>query len=137
MIAAFALLILGLCADASPTTCQEYYSSSSVSSTAAKVWCQEGAYFKFTSARNGGRNVNVFYHCSGDSKKPAIVMGHGWPTSSYDFQNLVKLLDNDYYVCAVDYVGHGFSDKPSDKEYSYSLFEHADAVEQLVTKVVP
>lgn len=135
--ATIAILFFGFCSEAFPTTCHDYYASSSVSSTTAKTWCEAGSYFKFISALNGGRTVNVFYRCSGDRKNPAIVMGHGWPTSSYDFQDLVKLLDPDYYICAVDYVGHGFSDKPSDKNYSYSLFEHADVIEQLVTDVVP
>lgn len=122
--------------DATAATCQEYYDSLSFQSVTARRWCEEGSYFDFNSTRNG-RAVKVFYRCSGDSQKPSIVMGHGWPSSSYDFQDLVALLDTDYHVCTVDYVGHGFSEKPSDKGYSYSLFEHADVIEHLVTEVVP
>merc|ERR1711920_924640 len=96
-----------------------------------------GAYFQFNSSRNGGKTPNIFYRCSGDPANPAIVMGHGWPTSSFDFQNLVNLLDSDYHICTADYVGHGFSDKHSDATYSYSMFEHAEVVKQLVTSVVP
>lgn len=76
----------------------------------------------------------IFYHCSGDPDKPKIVMGHGWPTSSYDWKELVAILQPDYYICSVDYPGHGFSEKPRDSLYKYSMFEHADVIDKMVTE---
>lgn len=73
--------------------------------------------------------MKAFYRCSGDSKNPAIVIAHGWPTSSFDFQKMTAFLDPDYYVCSVDYVGHGFSEKPKESSYKYSMFEHAKVIE--------
>ena len=34
----------------------------------------------------------------------------------------------------MDYVGHGFSEKP--KQYIYSMFEHAEVIEKLVTEIL-
>merc|ERR1712096_490798 len=137
------LLVLGLMlqqtnaqitADTS-VRCQEYYAKTN--STSAKDWCDNGAYFDYTSKLNGGRKLQIFYHCSGEQQLPPILMGHGWPTSSYDFKGITELLDSDHFVCSLDYIGHGFSDKPADANYKYSMFEHADVLEKLVTEVVP
>jgi pimeloyl-ACP methyl ester carboxylesterase len=58
-----------------------------------------------------------------------IVVVHGYPGSSYDFAGVVAQLDRP--VLLLDLLGYGFSDKPADA--SYSLFEQADLVEELVT----
>jgi len=85
--------------------------------------------------QNDQKSYNIFYRCSGNEKNPAIVLGHGWPTSSYDYLKLSFELESSYYVCTVDYLGYRFSDKPSN--YKYDIFENADVIEQLVTKVKP
>jgi len=117
------------------TSCHEYYGMASVRSTTARAWCEGGGYFNFTSALNGGRRLRAFYRCSGDRAKPAVVLAHGYPTSSFDFRALVSLLAQDFFMCTADYIGYGFSDKPL-HPFRYSIFEHAQLLEELVTRVV-
>ncbi|RNA26191.1 mesoderm-specific transcript -like protein [Brachionus plicatilis] len=64
---------------------------------------------------------------------PSIVLLHGFPTSSYDYQKLWNLLrqDNRFKsIVTFDYLGYGFSDKPLD--YEYSIFDMADMVDRLL-----
>jgi|TARA_B110000503_G_scaffold102060_1_gene152441 pimeloyl-ACP methyl ester carboxylesterase len=39
-------------------------------------------------------------------------MVHGWPTSSYDFQELIRELENDFYIAVIDTPGYGFLISP-------------------------
>ena len=66
-------------------------------------------------------------------KKETIVILHGFPTSSYDFKDVLPLLSQRYRVIVHDHVGFGFSDKPS--SYSYSLMEQADRALLLWSKL--
>ena len=122
--------------------CEDFYNQASpprhvAASVAARGWCSSGKYFNFTSRVNPGAvEQRVFYRCGGSPDAPAMVLGHGWPTSSFDFLQLSEQLESKFFVCAVDYVGHGFSDKPTDPEYQYSMTDHSWVVEDLVTRVL-
>jgi pimeloyl-ACP methyl ester carboxylesterase len=61
---------------------------------------------------------------------PVLLLVHGFPTSSYDFRGLIERLAPHFRCIACDFPGYGLSDKPND--YSYSLFQQADALEGLV-----
>jgi pimeloyl-ACP methyl ester carboxylesterase len=61
---------------------------------------------------------------------PVIVMVHGNPTWSYYFRNLISLLQINHRVIAIDHMGCGLSDKPSD--YPYSLARHIKNLESLI-----
>ena len=39
---------------------------------------------------------------------------HGYPTSSYDFREIIPFLEEDYFVTVLDFPGFGFSDKPQE-----------------------
>lgn len=58
---------------------------------------------------------------------PTLLLLHGYPTSSYDFQRILRTLTKDFRVVTLDFVGFGLSDKP--EAWSYSLFQQADVVE--------
>jgi len=60
----------------------------------------------------------------GGSGKPALVILHGYPTSSHDYHMVFEGLAREFRVVVHDHVGFGLSDKPRD--YSYSIFEQAD-----------
>ena len=68
-------------------------------------------------------DVKVFYREAGDRKKPALLLLHGFPTSSHMFRNLIPLLADRYHVIAPDYPGFGFSDAPDRAQFKYT-FEH-------------
>lgn len=107
-----------------PLNCSDYYAGST---SPPAQWCAQGSYFTFSSPRNGGRNVSLYQRCAGNASGSIIFLGHGWPTSSYDYYDLSALLEETHFVCTIDYVGHGFSDKPP-APFVYSMFDHAQAI---------
>ena len=132
---ATALLLLSSSSSTGGGNCSAYYSSLVPARVDAQRWCDEGSYFTFASPANGGAEVQLFGRCSeAGSSKPTIVLGHGWPTSSFDFQALAALLEPSMRVCSLDYVGAGFSDKPP-APFRYHIADHAAAVFDFVTRV--
>jgi pimeloyl-ACP methyl ester carboxylesterase len=103
----------------------------------SEEWYRGGRYFTWTSTTldNRGRDVEVFYRTFGDSSKPAVLLVHGYPTCSFDFRDLIGLLQNDYYLVALDFPGFGFSDKPQDG-YSYMLRDDARLLDYFVREIV-
>lgn len=60
---------------------------------------------------------------SGDG--PTILLLHGYPSSSFDYREVVRRLDGRAWV-ALDFLGFGLSEKP--RPHRYSLLEQADIV---------
>jgi pimeloyl-ACP methyl ester carboxylesterase len=56
--------------------------------------------------------VRLFYREAGDRSNPTIVLLHGFPSSSHEFQELIPLLADRLHVLAPDYPGMGYSDAP-------------------------
>lgn len=52
---------------------------------------------------------------------PALVLLHGFPTSSYMFRNLIPLLADRYHVIAPDHLGFGLSAAPPVEEFGYTF----------------
>lgn len=69
-------------------------------------------------------------HYIDEGSGPAVVMVHGNPTWSYYFRNLISSLRSQYRVIALDHIGCGLSDKPSD--YPYCLGRHIENLETLM-----
>ena len=65
----------------------------------------------------------IFYREAGKKTAPAILLLHGFPTSSHMFRNLIPALADRYHVIAPDLPGFGFSDAPVRERFRYS-FEH-------------
>src|SRR5438132_13143692 len=57
--------------------------------------------------------LKLFYREAGDPSKPTIVLLHGFPSSSYQFHDLIPRLADRFHVIAPDYPGMGFSDAPA------------------------
>lgn len=73
---------------------------------------------------------NVFCVDTGELDKPAILLIHGFPTSSWDWVPLWPALNESHRLVAMDLLGFGFSDKPN--PHRYSIMEQADLCEALV-----
>lgn len=65
--------------------------------------------------------VSVFYREAGRPEAPTIVLLHGLPTSSRQFDALIPLLAPYYHVLAPDYPGFGQSDAPPPSSYEYTF----------------
>ena len=63
----------------------------------------------------------LFYREAGDPNAPALVLLHGFPTSSYMFRELVPALADRYHVIAPDHLGFGLSDAPSVEQFDYTF----------------
>jgi pimeloyl-ACP methyl ester carboxylesterase len=79
--------------------------------------------------------VRIFYREAGDPKAPAILLLHGYPSSSHMYRNLIPLLADRYHVVAPDLPGFGFSDAPDRMQFKYS-FENLTNVMNRFTEVV-
>ena len=79
--------------------------------------------------------VKIFYREAGDPRAPAILLLHGFPSSSHMYRDLIPLLADRYHVVAPDYPGFGFSDAPDRTEFKYS-FEHLSQVMTRFTETV-
>jgi pimeloyl-ACP methyl ester carboxylesterase len=143
MLAGLLVALLGLVlfvhrpGDASPS-CLDFYAGMENPATAAHDWCAAGEYFSWKSTLPENVSfdaLRIFHICQGDPDAPAILMIHGYPTSSLDFADLAGELSKDHYVCALDTPGYGFSDKPR-VGYEYSLFDDARLVDYYVRAIV-
>ena len=65
--------------------------------------------------------VGIFYREAGPKHAPAIVLLHGFPSSSREFDTLIPLLAPRYHVIAPDFPGFGHSDTPPPSSYAYSF----------------
>jgi pimeloyl-ACP methyl ester carboxylesterase len=63
----------------------------------------------------------IFYREAGPADAPAIVLLHGFPTSSFMFRNLIPALAGGYHVVAPDHLGFGYSDAPSVEQFDYTF----------------
>lgn len=50
------------------------------------------------------RDLDIFYREAGPKDAPAVLLLHGFPTSSQMFRNLIPVLADRYRVVAPDYV---------------------------------
>src|SRR4029079_9211316 len=66
-----------------------------------------------------------------DDAEPVLVL-HGFPTSSYDWQHALDVLRAHRRVVLLDYPGYGLSSKP---DMASSLFMHADVVEACASEL--
>ena len=69
----------------------------------------------------------IFYREAGAQTSPAILLLHGFPTSSHMFRNLIPELAGRYHVVAPDLPGFGLSDAPDRRKFRYT-FENLSAV---------
>src|SRR6516162_4513986 len=76
------------------------------------------------------RDLNVFYREAGPKDAPAVLLLHGFPTSSQMFRNLIPALADHYHVLAPDYPGFGHSSMPSREEFAYTFDNLAAVVEE-------
>ena len=67
--------------------------------------------------------LSIFYREAGPKEAPALLLLHGLPTSSRQFEPLFTRLSDRYHLVAPDYPGFGHSDWPDPKKFAYT-FDH-------------
>ena len=65
--------------------------------------------------------VTVFYREAGSANAPVILLLHGFPTSSFQYRELIPRLADRYRVIAPDLPGFGFTEVPEQRRYKYSF----------------
>ena len=88
---------------------------------------------RYLTARVGG--LDIFYREAGPKDAPAVLLLHGFPSSSHMFRDLIPLLADKYRVVAPDYPGYGRSSMPPRDKFNYT-FENLAGVIDLFTEQV-
>jgi pimeloyl-ACP methyl ester carboxylesterase len=79
--------------------------------------------------------LNIFYREAGPKNAPAIVLLHGFPTSSQMFRNLIPRLADRYHLIAPDYPGYGQSDMPPMEKFQYSFDNLARVIDKFTEAI--
>src|SRR6266478_2562589 len=88
-----------------------------------------GTLIPHTSIRRvNADGVTVFYREAGPPNAPVVLLLHGFPTSSFQFRELIPSLADRYRVIAPDYPGFGFTEVPEQRRYKYSFDALANTV---------
>jgi pimeloyl-ACP methyl ester carboxylesterase len=83
---------------------------------------------------NTGRH-SVFYREAGQPAKPAVLLLHGFPTSSHMFRDLIPLLADRYRVVAPDLPGFGKTESPPRGQFDYTFDNLARVIGEFVDKI--
>lgn len=75
----------------------------------------------------------IFTRTGGNKSAPALVLIHGYPSASWDWEGMWQALTQRYYVITLDMLGFGFSAKPKDARYL--ITEQADIFEHYLHKL--
>lgn len=73
---------------------------------------------------------DIFYREGGSGE--LLLLVHGFPTASWDWERIWTALTDRYHVIALDMIGFGFSAKP--RAYHYSIIDQADLHEVFLEK---
>ena len=65
--------------------------------------------------------VSVFYREAGPADAPVILLLHGFPTSSFQYRDMMPRLADRYRVIAPDLPGFGFTEVPAGRNYQYTF----------------
>jgi pimeloyl-ACP methyl ester carboxylesterase len=79
----------------------------------------------------------LFYREAGDPSKPTIVLLHGFPTSSFQFHDLIPRLEDRFHVIAPDYPGMGFSEAPDLTVLRPTFDDVARAIDAFIAEFAP
>lgn len=86
-------------------------------------WQAAGRYVDY-------RGHRIFLRSGGLADAPVLLLIHGFPSASWDWDALWPALTQRWRVLAPDLIGFGFSDKPV--HYDYRIADQADLCESLL-----
>ncbi|KPZ68215.1 Fluoroacetate dehalogenase [Shewanella sp. P1-14-1] len=94
-------------------------------------WQQDSYFQQFSFAKEA--DYSIFVKHAGDTNNPALLLIHGFPTSSYDWQPIWQSLSAQFHVITLDMIGFGLSDKPT--QFHYSFAAQANLIEQILASL--
>ena len=86
-------------------------------------WKKKGKYHQYD-------GHHIFYVDSERQGLPILVLLHGFPTASWDWNKIWIPLSDHFRLICLDFLGFGYSDKPP--AHQYSIIEQASIVESLL-----
>jgi pimeloyl-ACP methyl ester carboxylesterase len=81
--------------------------------------------------------LRVFYREAGDPSQPTIVLLHGFPSSSFQFHDLIPLLADRFHVFAPDNPGMGYSEAPDPAVLRPAFDDVAGAIDAFISQCAP
>ncbi|MEU9508969.1 alpha/beta hydrolase [Micromonospora sp. NPDC048170] len=70
--------------------------------------------------------ITIFYREAGPPDAPVVLLPHGYPSSSFQFRNLLPALGDRWRAIAPDHPGFGYSDTPDPRRFAYTFDAYAD-----------
>ena len=81
------------------------------------------------------QGLEIFYREAGPADAPAVLLLHGFPSSSRMWEPLLPLLADKYHLVAPDYPGFGHSSAPSPSSFEYTFDNLARVINELTVKL--
>lgn len=76
--------------------------------------------------------VKIFYREAGPKDAPTLLLLHGFPSSSFQYRELMSLLADKYHVIAPDLPGFGFTEVSVLRDYQYTFYNLAKTIDAFV-----
>jgi pimeloyl-ACP methyl ester carboxylesterase len=92
--------------------------------TSVAEWRAAGSFFEH-------RGHRIFWREADKSAAPVLLLIHGFPTASWDWDKIWPELSGRYHLLTLDMIGFGFSDKPY--RYDYRIMDQADIYDEFLT----
>lgn len=78
---------------------------------------------------------SVFYREAGEPQSPAILLLHGFPSSSHMFRDLIPKLSDRFRVIAPDLPGFGFTESAGAAGFKYTFQNLARVIDRFTDEV--
>jgi len=72
------------------------------------------------------------YHYIEEGQGDPVVLLHGNPSWSFYYRELIQKLSPNFHCLAPDHIGMGYSDKPGDADYDYTLQQRVKDLEKFL-----
>ena len=79
--------------------------------------------------------LKIFYREAGRRDRPALLLLHGFPASSFMYRELMPALCDEFHLVAPDYPGFGYSDAPAPTQFNYTFDRLADVMQKFVERL--
>ena len=79
-------------------------------------------------------NGHALHYIDKGEGKP-VLMVHGNPTWSFYYRHLIQHLSKGFRTIVPDHIGCGFSDKPDEKTYNYTLKSRVKDLDTLIAQL--